>query len=286
MFRLKSFLLTATAMVFAGCSAPGAQLARCQAEKDELLAILQSEKTANRSMQEKLASLESRLDESEKHLARAPGSQTRVSTRLETGAPVRAPASQQGESDSLPWRQHRKDRDSQPTKPTGPKLSAAQSSGSGDLAALARRDSRLNYDEQSGVAQVDLEIPFESGSARLNEDGRKALDDLAKWLRSSPAAELRVMVAGYAEGKQAAQIGDGKKNFANSRQLGTARAQAVADYLDRHGISEDRLGVTGAGSRAPHLASSDSRHAAESVQIYVAEPDAMLVGWAPVGTLR
>jgi outer membrane protein OmpA-like peptidoglycan-associated protein len=209
---------------------------------------------------------------------------------LEAGASAKTPATssapQSSETESLPWRQHRKDRDAQPAKPTGPKLSAADSRGSGDLAALARRDSRLSYDEQSGIAQVDLEIPFEPGSARLNEDGRKALDDLAKWLRSSPAAELRVMVAGYAEGKQAAQVGDGKKSFANSRQLGTARAQAVADYLDRHGISEDRLGVTGAGSRFPHLAGGESRDAAESVQIYVAEPDAMLVGWGPAGKLR
>jgi outer membrane protein OmpA-like peptidoglycan-associated protein len=135
------------------------------------------------------------------------------------------------------------------------------------------------------VAQFDLEISFEPNSARLNEDGRRSLDEFARWLQSSQTSKLRVLVAGYAEGRQTAQVGDGKKNFANSRQLGTARAQAVADYLDRHGISEERIGVTGVGSSVKSLAGKSGAGAAQSVQIFVAEPDTTLVGWGPTGQL-
>ncbi|MCI0358739.1 MAG: hypothetical protein L0211_09680, partial [Planctomycetaceae bacterium] len=87
---------------------------------------------------------------------------------------------------------------------------------------------------------------------------------------------------GFAEGRPP-KSGDGA--FTSARQLAAARAQAVADYLDRHGIAEERLAVTGAGSRV--TADGASRSAASGVQILVAERDAPLVGWGGSGgTIR
>lgn len=276
------------ALSILGCSAPGKKMAQIQAEKDQLIAALQSEKLAKTELQSQVASLESRLDQSETQLAKMQASGTRVSTRpARSTSPAAkgsgAAGSKVQPATELPWREHSKPATKGTDKPTPPKLSAGRTSGV-SLASLARRETRLDYDDDSGVAQVDLEIPFEPNSARLDEEGRRSLDELARWLQSSQTAKLRVLVAGYAEGKRTAQVGDGKKSFANSRQLGTARAQAVADYLDRHGISEERLGVTGVGSTEKHFTSKSGRASGfQSVRVFVAEPDATLVGFFPTG---
>ena len=84
------FYLAAAAIGAAalGCSGPNAQLSQCQSEKDQLLATIRDQRDANRQMHDRLASLESRLDESEKELARAGRPGTRTATRP-AGAPRR-----------------------------------------------------------------------------------------------------------------------------------------------------------------------------------------------------
>ena len=63
----------------------------CQKDKEQLLATISQQREANRAMHEQVASLEARLDEAEKELARAAGGDTRICTR-----PV--------EVTPLPWR--------------------------------------------------------------------------------------------------------------------------------------------------------------------------------------
>lgn len=245
-----------------GCSGPNAQLTSCQQDKEQLLATIQEQRDSNRAMQEQVASLEGRLDESEKELARrgTPG------TRLSSRPPV--------EASKLPWRS--------PGSSSATGVASRATTG-GSLASLAARDKRLRVDPKSGVASLDVDVPFEENTANLTAAARRQLDDVAKLLKSKDAAGLRVLVSGYAEGRPPKS---GEGGFTSARQLGAARAQAVADYLDRHGIAEERLGVTGAGSRFA-AAAGVSKAATSGVEILLAEPDAPLVGWGGTGqTLR
>src|SRR5262245_40909895 len=74
-----------------GCSGPGAQLSQCQSEKEQLLTTIREQRDANRQMHDRLASIESRLDESEKELARAGQPGTRLSSKgTERDVPSRA----------------------------------------------------------------------------------------------------------------------------------------------------------------------------------------------------
>jgi outer membrane protein OmpA-like peptidoglycan-associated protein len=120
----------------------------------------------------------------------------------------------------------------------------------------------------------------------ITAQGKRQLDEVARLLKSDDFRELRVMIAGYAEGRSAAgspPAAEGEK-FTSSRQLAAARAQAVADYLDHHGIAQERLGVSGLGSRGPLGGSGADRLAGGgSVQIFLLEPDATVVGWGPTG---
>ena len=80
------------ALVAAGCSSgPNEQLTKIQADKEQLLVTIRKQRDANQAMHDQVASLESRLDQAEKQLARQSPAGTRVSTR-----PV--------ETTPLPWR--------------------------------------------------------------------------------------------------------------------------------------------------------------------------------------
>ena len=73
--------LLLAALLLAGCSAPNEQLTSCQADKEQLLVTIRQQRDSNRAMQEQVASLESRLDQAEKELARRSPAGTRISTR-------------------------------------------------------------------------------------------------------------------------------------------------------------------------------------------------------------
>jgi outer membrane protein OmpA-like peptidoglycan-associated protein len=246
----------------AGCSGPNAQLTSCQQDKDQLLATIGEQRDANRQLRDQVASLEGRLDESEKELARRVTPGTRLSSR-----PV--------EESQLPWRGGSEvgSRKSQVAR-SRPPTSDLRPPTSGTLAALAARDRRVALDSESRTANLQTQVTFEEGTANLTAEARRQLDDVARLLKTKDAENLRVLVSGYAEGRPPKS---GENAFTSARQLSAARAQAVADYLDRHGIAEERLGVTGVGSRI--AASPATNGATSGVQIILAEPDVPIVGW-------
>ncbi len=258
-----AFLLVA---ICAGCSSPQAQLSLIQQDKEQLLATIQQQRDTIRTLRAQSESKETRLAEAEKALA-AGG--TRLSSR--PGAP-------QAKTEPLPWR-------SPPAKSASPpaKMSSAPNA---PLEALAVREKRIQIDRQTGTARLDANIPFEAGQAIITAEGKRQLDDVARLLKTDELMDMRIMIAGYAEGRPLAGSGDaaGGEKFTTARQLAAARAQAVADYLDRHGIAQERLGISGLGSRGPlGSGEADRLAAAGSVQILLLEPDATVAGWGPTG---
>jgi outer membrane protein OmpA-like peptidoglycan-associated protein len=135
------------------------------------------------------------------------------------------------------------------------RASSTSASVAASLASLARRDARFQYDAKAQAARVDLPIAFDEKTATLTAADKLKLDELAKVLKSDDARELRVVVAG-------------QQNSAG--ETGNARAQAVADYLDRHGIAGKRLAV----SRGSSGAASSS-----GVQIYLVDPASPVANW-------
>ncbi len=267
------------AVLSLGCSGPSAQLSQCQSEKEQLLATIRDQRTANRQMHDRLASLESRLDESEKEIARVGKPGTRLSSSMPAGKSSSAVGNalrgvpRPADDAKLAWKS--------PTKSgsaTAPHSARARESST--LAGLAAKDSRIALDLSKGVAHLNRPIAFADNSATLSAEAKRQLDDIAKLLKSKEAAKLKVLVSGFAEGRPPKS---GENKFGSARELAAARAQAVADYLDRHGIAEERLAVTGAGSRVAAEGSA-SNAAVSGVQILVAERDTPLVGWGNSGT--
>jgi len=257
---------SAVIAVAGGCSSPNAQLSLIQEDKEQLLATIKEQRDTIRTLRTENESKETRLAEAEKSLA---GGGTRLSSR---------PDAPKAKTEPLPWR-------SPPGKAASPpaKMSSA---GATPLEALAASDKRIQIDRQTGTARLDANIPFEEGKAIITAEGKRQLDDVSRLLKSDDLKDLRIMIAGFAEGRPRggdANAADGEK-FTTARQLAAARAQAVADYLDRHGIAQERLGVSGLGSRGP-LGNEDTDRLAAggSVQILLLEADATVAGWGPTG---
>src|SRR4051794_9513613 len=108
--RLITLCLPALVCGALGCTS-SSRLATCQAEKEQLLTTIRGQRDSNRALNDQVASLESRLDQAEKELARA-GTGTRLSIKPSDIPPdVKAATSGRGleqpqtaRSDSLPWR--------------------------------------------------------------------------------------------------------------------------------------------------------------------------------------
>lgn len=147
------------------------------------------------------------------------------------------------------------------------------------LARLSKRYDWLIYDPDTGVSRFDTELLFGSGEAELRPDSRETLDDLARFLKSPEAAELRVMIVGHTDSRQIKR--PTRDKFPDNWHLSAARALAVADYLRDHGVREEQLGVAGYGH---HQAISDNKDAEDRqfnrrVEVFVMGPETPIVGW-------
>jgi outer membrane protein OmpA-like peptidoglycan-associated protein len=270
--RHATFFLLALAAFFPGCSFTNSRLTTCQAEKEQLLTAMRTQRDTNRTLQTQVASLESRLDQAEKELARS-STGTRLSSLPSPTVPTRTPdplpaSTPMSKTDGLPWRSPRADASRTESS------TAQDNSASSSLLALARRDRRVQYSAEGRTARVNLPVSFEEKSATLTADDKRQLDDLARLLKTHDTRDVRVMVAGFGTGRLADNAASGGDDrFTAARQLGVARAQAVADYLDRHGIAQERLAVTAASARTSNNTSG--------VQIYLFDADAPAVAWWP-----
>jgi outer membrane protein OmpA-like peptidoglycan-associated protein len=115
-------------------------------------------------------------------------------------------------------------------------------------AAQAERDAHQPAPGPAGVAEPqgdgrvvavpapDSGVSFAAKSADLSGDDRARLDDLAGSLRAHPAQQI--VIKGYA---------DDTGSDSTDAQLSQQRADAVAHYLEKKGVSGDRI-VTKVGT--------------------------------------
>ncbi len=290
--RKSAVFVLSTFFVASGCAGPSAQVSQIQSEKQELLAAVKVQKEEQEALRQKAASLEQRLDQSEKEIVRLTGrkstwdegtrtastksSSTNLPLPLGEGPGEGVTASKkevgkaQPAAEKLPWRAPA----TVPSKSTPSTTPSKEANKSGStkastqvtpsLRSLAQRDSRLQYDAATDTARYQADIPFEKNGPGLTADGRKRLDDLASWLKADQTKELRILVSSSAA--------DTKKP--NDRELAAGRASSVVDYLDRHGINADRLFIV-----SPEKPLGESP--GSLVQIHLADSSASVAGMIP-----
>jgi chemotaxis protein MotB len=149
------------------------------------------------------------------------------------------------------------------------------------LADLSQRYPNLQFDPATGISKLDTDILFDSGEATLKPGAERLLDELARVLRSSAAGELKIMVTGHTDNQVI--VGSAvREKYPNNFHLSTGRALAVADWMRRAGVPEQRLAVAGFGPYQPIAtnATAGDRQKNRRVEILVMAADVPVVGWS------
>lgn len=89
-------------------------------------------------------------------------------------------------------------------------------------------------------AVPDGTVRFETGSSRITEASKKALDRIAEYIQSQPVADI--LVVGHT---------DRHGGKATNERLSKSRARKVRNELKKRKVPGDRISVTGVGSAEP-----------------------------------
>jgi chemotaxis protein MotB len=148
------------------------------------------------------------------------------------------------------------------------------------LEALAERYPIVRIDPETGAAKLEADVLFESGESRLGTEARRELDELTRLLNSGDAREFRVLVVGHTDDRPIAGR-ETRQQFPDNWHLSAARALTVADYLQKQGLGEERVGVAGFGRHEPisDNATATDRQRNRRVEIFLLSPDTPVVGW-------
>jgi outer membrane protein OmpA-like peptidoglycan-associated protein len=147
------------------------------------------------------------------------------------------------------------------------------------LTELSRRCPNLQFDAETGIGKLDMDVLFAPGDAVMRADAATTLDDLVRVLKSPAAENTKIMIAGHTDDQPAGRSPQGR--HADSFQLSTNRALAVADYMKQSGLPEHRIAVAGFGAYQP-IASNvgeKDRRKNRRVEIFVLAPGTPVVGW-------
>lgn len=148
------------------------------------------------------------------------------------------------------------------------------------LRELSDREESLTFDPATGLTRFDADILFDTGEAELKPEAKKTLLRLTAILSDQPAEDLRLMIVGHTDNRRIADR-PVREKYPSNFHLSTARANAVAAFLQQKGIAPRRVGVAGFGAHqplAPNGTPSDRRKN-RRVEIFVMARGVPVVGW-------
>ena len=117
-------------------------------------------------------------------------------------------------------------------------------------------------DNQLKIA-IPTDISFDSGSAEVRPGMRPVLDELARNLRSQPAAIVQII--GHTDSTGSDAVND---------PLSVNRASRTRDYLVAQGVDARRIAIDGRGAREPVADNSTEAGRARNrrIEIFVGDP--------------
>lgn len=117
-------------------------------------------------------------------------------------------------------------------------------------------------DNQLKIA-IPADISFDSGSAEIRPGMRPVLDELARNLRTQPAAIVQII--GHTDSTGSDAVND---------PLSVNRASRTRDYLVAQGVDARRIAIDGRGAREPVADNSTEAGRARNrrIEIFVGDP--------------
>jgi len=151
---------------------------------------------------------------------------------------------------------------------------------SGQMSKLAQQYPNLKFDPQIGLARFETAVLFQTGDARLLPEGQKTLDEVSELLRAPEARELRLMIVGHTDDRRVAKRPT-RERYPTNWHLSSARALAVAQYLQTKGVPENRMGIAGFASHQPLYpnSSAEQRGKNRRVELFITGSETPIVGW-------
>ncbi|MFN2645654.1 MAG: OmpA family protein [Burkholderiales bacterium] len=127
--------------------------------------------------------------------------------------------------------------------------------------------------ERGWILTLAGDLLFDIGRASIKPAGRRALADLARFMREHP--ERKIVIEGFTDDRGAPET---------NQRLSERRAQAVGEVLVREGIEAERIAAHGFGPAYPVASNSDpaGRQLNRRVEILIGET----VGRAATGATR
>jgi outer membrane protein OmpA-like peptidoglycan-associated protein len=111
-------------------------------------------------------------------------------------------------------------------------------SGKEEKPPSGKKEEKAPFSKEEAQRIREGKVPFDKGSARLNNIAKAALDNIATVLKKLP--DQNILLEGHT---------DATSNKTVDRQIALRRAQSVKNYLvQRHGIEAKRISVKSYGS--------------------------------------
>jgi outer membrane protein OmpA-like peptidoglycan-associated protein len=127
--------------------------------------------------------------------------------------------------------------------------------------------------ERGWILTLAGDLLFDAGNAAIKPGGRRALVNLARFMREHP--ERKIVIEGFTDDRGSPPV---------NQRLSEQRAAAVRDVLVREGIEPERIAAHGFGAAYPVASNSDhaGRQLNRRVEILIGET----VGRAATGGTR
>jgi outer membrane protein OmpA-like peptidoglycan-associated protein len=160
----------------------------------------------------------------------------------------------------------------------GAKLTGITPVRDDDVERLTKRFPMLRFDPVSGAYKLDSDVLFNADGSRIAPESEKLLAEFAAMFAEPEARELRVMVVGRAATASTSNSVTAAQTAVRQR-VGAERALAVAEFLRKVGLGDDRIGVSGVVGEATADGSPEAQKRQRRVEIFVMGKRTPVVGW-------
>lgn len=139
----------------------------------------------------------------------------------------------------------------------------------------AKRFPGIEFDRNTGVAKMDSDLLFESGSDEVRPQAEAALREVSNLLNEGATRQLRIQVVGHTDDRPIVKVNTKTKHPTNWH-LSTNRANSVVLALKKHKVDERRMRAAGASMFESVADNKDPKARAKNrrVEIYILAPDA------------
>ncbi len=143
------------------------------------------------------------------------------------------------------------------------------------LEKLTRDFPGIEFDRNTGVAKLDSDLLFESGSDEIRPQADAALRAVANILNDGATKQLRIQIVGHTDDRPIVKATTKSKHPTNWH-LSTNRANSVLLALKKNKVDERRMRAAGASMYESVTSSKDPKAKAKNrrVEIYILAPDA------------